>query len=203
MGSESRQGLRIHRLVSHRVIDEHPRSRRGSAGERWFAQTGLQSRSRIRSGAVARRKRGGQARSSGLRQATACDRSPTSCRETKTAPQKRNVPLLQDRYFGCASKLPRHTGQTPARERWPHRDLHNRHKSRLWSSSRSGISGRAHRHRPLKPRHCALLYKRARAEGVRAGLQLPVQRSVCAPSRQWKAMCRRSVSTVSAVCSCP
>src|ERR1700678_3803393 len=33
VGSESRQGLRINRLVSHRIIDEHPRSRCRSVGE--------------------------------------------------------------------------------------------------------------------------------------------------------------------------
>src|ERR1700729_4079737 len=33
VGSKSRQGLRINRVVSHCVIDEHPRSRGGSVGK--------------------------------------------------------------------------------------------------------------------------------------------------------------------------
>ena len=203
MGSESRQGLSIHRLVSHRVIDKHPGTGRRSIGKGRLPKLGYKVEVVSDLAQSRMRKPDGRARSSGLRPAPACDRSPTSCPETKTAPQKRNVPLLQDRYFGCASKLLPHTGQTPARERWPHRDLHNKHASCSRSSSRSGISGRAHRHRLLKPPRYVLLYRRASCRGrssrfaaSRAAVNL---RTVSA----MESNVRGERSTFSAVCKLP
>ena len=151
----------------------------------------LRSKSRIRSGAVAQRKHDGRARSSGLRPAPACNRSPASCRETKTAPQTRNVPLLQDRTVAAQANYFRIPGKHQ-RARNGRINLHNRHRSCPRPSSRSGISGREHRRRPLTPPRYVLLYKRHLQRVVRANLQPPLQHPVFTPSRRWRALCPES-----------